>query len=66
MARTRREIDYEKWRAQKLRSGDRAPMSGQYRRSDGVEITVTKGERMPPTPEDGMSFQLVDPTGGKR
>jgi hypothetical protein len=51
-----------------LKSGEKAPVSGQYgivgpRGGDtGVEVTVTKGETLPPTPGPGQGFVLVDQT----
>ncbi|GAO38352.1 hypothetical protein SCH01S_14_00160 [Sphingomonas changbaiensis NBRC 104936] len=54
--------------ATKLKSGQIAKVSGQYgllgpRGGDtGKEVTVTKGEPLPPTPKPGMSFTLNDKT----
>lgn len=51
-----------------LKSGQEAPRSGQYEivgprgGKTGEERTVTKGEPLPPTPDKGMGFILVDPT----
>ena len=48
--------------------GEKAPFSGQYplvgpRGGDqGREVTVTKGEPMPPTPEPGMGYGKPDKT----
>jgi hypothetical protein len=45
-----------------------APRSGQYEivgkrgGETGKERTVTKGEPLPPTPERGQQYKLVDPT----
>ena len=56
----------------KLRSGEIARQSGQYEivgprgGRTGDERTVTRGERMPPTPKPGMSFNLVDRTKNGR
>lgn len=53
---------------EKLRPGQKAPVSGQYELirpyggKTGKEVTVVKGEPMPPSPKAGMSFVLVDPT----
>lgn len=50
------------------KSGSHAPRSGQYEivgprgGKTGDERTVTKGEPLPPTPEPGQAFILVDPT----
>ena len=55
----------------KLKSGSRAQRSGQYEivgprgGRTGKERTVTKGEPLPPTPESGQSYVLVDPTKNK-
>jgi len=53
-----------------LRPGQTAPKSGQYqqvgpRGGKGDEVTVTKGEPMPPTPKPGMTYNLVDATKNK-
>ncbi|UOM37043.1 hypothetical protein [Acuticoccus sp. I52.16.1] len=51
-----------------LRPGQKAPRSGQYEikgvrgGSTGKERTVVKGEPLPPTPQSGQSYKLVDPT----
>ena len=53
-----------------LRPGIVARRSGQYqqigpRGGRGKEVTVTRGEPLPPTPKPGMSYTLVDPTKNK-
>jgi len=51
--------------------GQKAPESGQYGvvgprgGKIGTEVTVTKGETMPPTQEPGQGFVLVDKTKHK-
>ena len=56
----------------KKKPGQIAEYSGQYaligRRGarKGVEVTVVKGEPMPPTPNPGMSYKLVDKTKHRR
>lgn len=51
-----------------LKPGQRAPQSGQYEITGprgggtGDERTVTEREPMPPTPEPGQRYRLVDPT----
>ncbi|MEK6564218.1 MAG: hypothetical protein AABZ65_04225 [Candidatus Omnitrophota bacterium] len=51
-----------------LKSGETAPQSGQYEiigprgGRTGVERTVTKGEPLPPTPEQRQGYKLVDKT----
>jgi len=53
------------------RPGETAPASGQYgivgpRGGDtGQERTVTKGEPLPPTPESGQKYRIVDRTRNK-
>lgn len=48
--------------------GETAPRSGQYEivgprgGGTGKERTVTEGEPMPPTPQPGQKYKLVDPT----
>jgi hypothetical protein len=54
----------------KLTPGTIAPRSGQYqergpRGGAGREVTVVRGERMPPTTQPGSSYTLVDPTKNK-
>jgi len=54
-----------------LRPGQPAPASGQYGqvgpRGDktGKEVTVVKGEPLPPAPKPGMTYDMVDPTKNK-
>jgi hypothetical protein len=53
-----------------LKPGEKAPQSGQYQKigprgGKGDEVTVTKGEPMPPTEQKGSTFKLVDPTKNK-
>jgi hypothetical protein len=52
-----------------LKPGQKAPDSGQYEivgprggKTGEGERTVVEGEPMPPTPEPGQRFRLVDPT----
>jgi len=53
---------------QLYKPGEIVPTSGQYSllnpdgSSQGREVTATKGEHFPPTPESGMRYMLVDPT----
>jgi len=48
--------------------GEKAGRSGQYEITGprgggtGAERTVTRGEPLPPTPEKGQRYRLVDPT----
>lgn len=57
---------------QLFKPGEIVPESGQYQlinadgSSEGREVTSTKGEPFPPTPESGMHYQLVDPTRHKK
>lgn len=46
--------------------GESVPQSGQYKNtSTGTEVTSVKGERLPPTPEPGQKYVLVDKTKHK-
>lgn len=50
-----------------LHPGMPAPVSGQYLRRwpngvGGIEVTVTKGEPLPPGPTPGCTYELVDAT----
>jgi hypothetical protein len=47
--------------------GQKAPTSGQYKNpGTGTEVTVVKGEPMPPTPKSGQGYVLVDKTKHKK
>jgi hypothetical protein len=54
--------------AKTYKPGETAPRSGQYGivgprgGETGKDRTVTKGEPLPPTPEAGQKYVLVDPT----
>lgn len=53
-----------------LHSGQKAPNSGQYqeigpRGGKRREVTVVKGEPLPPTTSPGSSYTLVDRTRNK-
>lgn len=53
-----------------LKPGTTAPKSGQYQQigpkgGAGKEVTVVKGEPLPPTPKPNMGYVLVDPTKNK-
>ena len=53
-----------------LKPGQAAPRSGQYqqigpRGGAGKEVTVVRGEPLPPTPAPGTTYRLVDPTKNK-
>jgi hypothetical protein len=54
--------------SQKLTPGTPAPASGQYEiigprgGQTGVERTVVRGEPLPPTPNAGETYRLVDRT----
>jgi len=57
-------------RKEPLKPGMTAARSGQYRidgprGSKGPEVTVSKGETLPPTRTKGSTFKLVDPTKNK-
>lgn len=50
-----------------LKPGQPAPSSGQYEnRRTGTEVTVVRGEPMPPTPKKGDQYVIVDRTRHKR
>jgi len=54
----------------KLKSGTEAPKSGQYaeigpRGGFIKEITISKGETLPPTVKPNSSFKLVDASKNK-
>ncbi|WP_205576876.1 hypothetical protein [Photobacterium salinisoli] len=52
--------------------GEIADKSGQYEivgprgGKTGQERTIVKGEPLPPTPEKGQKYELVDPTKHKK
>ena len=54
-----------------MKPGQHAERSGQYEivgprgGHTGAERTVVKGEPLPPTPEAGQKYVLVDPTKNK-
>lgn len=49
-----------------LKPGTTAPRSGQYRNTTTRrEVTVTKGEPMPPTPKAGQRYVLADASKNK-
>lgn len=51
----------------KLRPGSKAPASGQYRNnSTRTEVTVVRGEPLPPTPRAGQTYTLADKTKHKK
>ncbi|MCH7926230.1 MAG: YjzC family protein [Planctomycetes bacterium] len=57
-------------RKQGLKPGQKAPNSGQYQKigprgGKGDEVTVVKGEPLPPTQTSGTTYKLVDPTKNK-
>jgi len=50
-----------------FKPGEAAPRSGQYRNTrTQTEVTVTRGEPLPPTPKKGQRYILVDPTKHKK
>lgn len=53
-----------------LTPGQEAPRSGQYRQigprgGKGKEVTVVRGEPLPPAPTKGTTYKLVDATKNK-
>lgn len=56
--------------AKTYKPGEIAPSSGQYQKIGprgglGHEVTVVKGERLPPTPASGSTYKIVDRTKNK-
>lgn len=56
--------------ATKVKTGQRAPVSGQYKPAGSkTEVTFVQGKRVPPTATGATTFTLVDKTkhsgGGK-
>lgn len=55
----------------KLPPGTPTPRSGQYERvgprggATGIEVTSVRGKPLPPTPQSGQGYRLVDPTKHK-
>ena len=50
----------------KLTPGTKASTSGQYKNTTTkTEVTVTRGEPLPPTPKPGQGYVLVDRTKHK-
>jgi hypothetical protein len=55
-----------------LKPGEKAPDSGQYERigprggKTNQEVTVVKGEPMPPTPKPNQTYVIVDKTKHKK
>jgi hypothetical protein len=51
----------------KLTPGTKAPVSGQYRNNTTRnEVTVVRGEPLPPTPKSGQTYTIADKTKHKR
>ncbi|MGB6066874.1 MAG: hypothetical protein WBG50_18885 [Desulfomonilaceae bacterium] len=53
-----------------LKPGQKAPASGLYRvrgprGGRGNEVTVVRGEPMPPSPKPKMTYDLMDPADNK-
>ncbi|MDR2596864.1 MAG: hypothetical protein LBC76_06025 [Treponema sp.] len=48
-----------------VKPGETVPVSGQYKKPDGNEVTLVKGEPAPPSPKSGQEFTLVDKTKHK-
>lgn len=50
-----------------LPPGTKVDRSGQYQNTTTrQEVTVTRGEPLPPTPRPGQGYKLVDPTKHKK
>ncbi|MBW4640381.1 MAG: hypothetical protein KME05_19560 [Gloeocapsa sp. UFS-A4-WI-NPMV-4B04] len=64
-------IENKEENGQLYKPGEIVPTSGRYElmnadgSSKGREVTSTKGEHFPPTPESEMHYKLVDPTHHK-
>ena len=57
-------------RPSQMKPGEKAPRSGQYqemgpRGGKGREVTVVRGEPLPPTTTPNRTYTLVDPTKNK-
>jgi hypothetical protein len=58
-------------RQPRLKPGESAPQSGQYEivgphgGRTGIERTVVRGEKLPPTLQPGQRYIIVDPTKTK-
>lgn len=53
--------------SKQLPPGSKAPVSGQYRNNaTRTEVTVVRGEPLPPTPRAGQTYTVVDKTKHKR
>lgn len=57
-------------KSKNLKPGQPAPASGQYQRigprgGKGPEVTSEKGNPLPPTPQPGSTYNLVDRTKNK-
>ncbi len=57
-------------KARRFKPGEKAVASGQYQEISatgkrGHEVTVVKGEPMPPTTQAGSTYELVDRTRNK-
>ena len=49
-----------------VKTGQKAPVSGQYKPvGSKTEITLIQGKRVPPTPSGTTKFKLVDQTKHK-
>lgn len=50
-----------------VKPGQTVPVSGQYTANGGkTEVTLVKGDKVPPTSRPGQEFTLVDKTKHKR
>lgn len=57
-----------KSKKKKLTPGSKAPESGQYKSSEGGEVTMVKGKRFPPGPKSSknVKYVLVDKTKSRK
>jgi len=57
--------------SKRFKPGETAPASGQYEiigprgGRTGKERTIVRGETIPPTPESGQTYQIVDRSRNK-
>ena len=48
-----------------VKTGQKAPVSGQYKPAGKTEVTLVQGKRVPPTSSGATKFTLVDQTKHK-
>jgi len=55
-----------KSKVKNLKPGQKAPTSGQYKSSEGGEVTAVKGKKLPPGPKKGTTYKLADKTKSRK